>query len=191
MLVVASILVIAASAGGLAPLRQIISALPICCAASVFVVMHIGRNRSRLPSILAATGSLPAAFAQGGELIEAGHIYVAPPDRHMFLERAYVRLGDGPKIHYTRPAADILFVSAAKAYGKQVMGIVLSGGGTDGAAGLRVIKEHGGASLVQQPEEAVMPFMPQAALAADHPTSLPVREIAALASAFCSQRHEP
>lgn len=187
MPVMDAILVIAASAGGLAPLKHIVAALPIRCTASVFVVMHIGRNRSMLPSILAAAGRLPAAFARSGELIEAGRIYVAPPDNHMFLARTYIRLGQGPKAHYTRPAADILFVSAAEAHGKRVMGIVLSGGGKDGAAGLRMIQDHGGTSLVQEPEEAEMASMPLSALAADHPASLPVQDIAALASAFCSR----
>lgn len=181
-----TVLVVAASAGGLAPLRHIVAALPIRCMASVFVVMHIGRNPSVLPSILARASSLPVAFARSGKLIEVGHIYVAPPDSHMLLERVYIRLGHGPKVHHTRPAADILFVSAAKAHGRRVMGIALSGGGVDGAAGLLAIEKHGGTSFVQRPEEAEVASMPQSALAADHPASLPVKEIAALASAFCA-----
>ena len=109
------IVVIAASAGGLGPLRSIIAALPAPCTAAVFVVVHIGSNPSILPCLLGHAGPLPAAFAHDGDAIEAGRIYVAPPDRHMVLEFARIRLSHGPKVHYTRPAADPLFISAAEA----------------------------------------------------------------------------
>jgi len=148
--------------------------------------MHIGRNPSVLPATLARASALPVAFARSGELIEAGHIYVAPPDTHMLLERVYIRLGQGPKVQHTRPAADILFLSAAKVHGDRVIGIVLSGGGSDGAAGLLAITERGGRSFVQQPEEAEMPSMPRSALAVDHPTSLPVQKLAQLVASLCS-----
>jgi two-component system chemotaxis response regulator CheB len=92
-------------------------------------------------------GVLPAAFARDGDKIEVGHIYVAPPDHHMVLGFDSIRLNQGPKVHYTRPAADPLFISAAEAHGKRVMGVVLSGGNSDGAAGLRAIAEHGGTAL--------------------------------------------
>jgi two-component system chemotaxis response regulator CheB len=121
-------------------------------------------------------------------LIEAGHIYVAPPDHHMFLEPDRIRLDQGPKIHHTRPAADPLFISTAKSHGQRVMGIVLSGGDGDGATGLRAITEHGGIALVQSPLEAVSPSMPRAAMMADHPDAcLPVGEIAQRVRAFCSR----
>jgi two-component system chemotaxis response regulator CheB len=183
-----AIVVIAASAGGLEPLRRIIAALPVPCTASVFVVMHIGSHPSVLPSLLARAGALPAAFAEDGASIEAGHIYVAPPDHHMLLEPVRIRLSRGPKVHSTRPAADPLFVSAAEACGERVIGIVLSGGGSDGATGLRAIKEHGGTALVLHPEDAAMPFMPRAAIAAGHPDAcLPVQEIVQFVGSFCSR----
>ena len=179
------IVVIAASAGGLNPLRRIIAALPVPCAAAVFIVMHIGTQRSTLPSLL--SGQLPAAFAQGGNLIKAGHIYVAPPDRHMILGPARIELNQGPKVHHTRPAADPLFISAAKAHGPRVLGIVLSGGDGDGADGLRTIKDYGGTAFVQDPEEAEIPAMPRSALMADHPDRcLATWEIAERTRAFCS-----
>jgi two-component system chemotaxis response regulator CheB len=183
-----AIVVIAASAGGLEPLRRIIAALPVPCMASVFVVMHIGSGPSALPSLLARVGGPPAAFAQDGAAIEAGHIYVAPPDHHMLLEPARIRLSRGPKVHSTRPAADPLFISAAEAFGERVIGVVLSGGGSDGAAGLRAIKRHGGTALVLRPEDAAMPYMPRAAIAAGHPDAcLPVPEIVQVLGAFCSR----
>jgi chemotaxis response regulator CheB len=98
-----------------------------------------------------------------------------------------IRLNQGPKVHYTRPAADPLFISAAEAHGKRVMGVVLSGGNSDGAAGLRAIAEHGGTALVQDPKEAAMPYMPRAAIAADHPDAcLKVEEIAKRIRSFCA-----
>jgi two-component system, chemotaxis family, protein-glutamate methylesterase/glutaminase len=164
-----AIVVIAASAGGLKPLGRIIATLPVSCTASVFVVMHIGCNPSVLPSLLDRAGRLPAAFAQDGALIEAGQIYVAPPDHHMLLEPDRIRLSQGPKVHSTRPAADPLFVSAADAHRERVIGIVLSGGGSDGAAGLRAIKACGGTALVQHPGDAQLPWMPYAAIATAYP----------------------
>jgi two-component system chemotaxis response regulator CheB len=172
------IVVIAASAGGFQPLRRIVAALPVPYFGAVFIVMHIGPNPSMLPSLLSRPNTFPAAFAQDGDFIEAGRIYVAPPDYHMILGADRIRLTYGPKVKHTRPAADPLFISAAEAFGKRVIGVVLSGGGDDGAAGLRAIKEHGGTALVQHPDDAVHSSMPRSALAAVHPdASLTVQEI--------------
>jgi two-component system chemotaxis response regulator CheB len=182
-----AIVVIAASAGGLGPLRRIISALPVVCSAAVFVVVHIGPHRSVLPRLLGSDSPHPASFARDGTLIEVGHVYVAPPDHHMILDSDRIRLSQGPKVNFTRPAADPLFISAAESHRRSVMGIVLSGGDGDGAAGLRIIKEHGGTALVQDPKEAETPSMPLSALVADHPDAcLSVAEIAQRVRVFCS-----
>ena len=119
------------------PLQRIIAVLPVSCSAAVFVVMHIGPHPSILPDLLSNWGRHPATFAQDGALIEAGHIYVAPPNHHVLVRKDRIALSHEAKVHYTRPAADPLFISAAEAYGWRVMGIVLSGGDSDGAAGLR------------------------------------------------------
>ncbi len=96
----------------------------------------------------------------------------------MLLRVGYVGLSEGPKVQRTRPAAAPLFMSAAVAYGTTVTGIVLSGGDGDGAAGLRIIKEHGGAAFVQHPDEAEKPSMAYAAMRQDHPDAcLPAAEI--------------
>ena len=163
------VVVIGASAGGLQPLRQIIGALPSGCQASVFIVLHTGAHRSDLPTILSWSSKLGVSFAEDGSQIKQGHIYVAPPDHHMVVELGRVCLNRGPKIHHTRPAADPLFMSAAKVYGARVIGVVLSGGDGDGAEGLRAIKQHGGRAIVQKPEEAIDPSMPETAIARDHP----------------------
>jgi hypothetical protein len=86
-----------------------------------------------------------------------------------------------------RPAADPLFISAAKVYGERVIGIVLSGGGRDGADGLRAIKEHGGSALVQQPQDALTLSRPLSAIAAVHPDALSISEIAQRVVALCSR----
>jgi two-component system chemotaxis response regulator CheB len=181
------VMVIAASAGGFDPLRRIIAALPTPCSAALFVVMHIGSNPSILPNLLSNDRRHPAGFGQDGALIEAGRIYVAPPDHHMILRSDRIELNRGTKVHHTRPAADPLFISAAEAYGQRVMGIVLSGGGSDGSAGLRAIAAHGGTVLLQDPKEAATPFMPRSAMMVDHPDAcLPVAEIARRVCVFCS-----
>jgi two-component system chemotaxis response regulator CheB len=182
-----SIVVIATSRGGLEPLREIVSALPANSTAAVFVVMHIGPHPSILPRLLQRADGPPASFAQDGAAIEPGRIYVAPPDRHVLLEPGRMRLSHDRKVNHTRPAADPLFISAAGAYRERVLGIVLSGGDSDGAEGLRAIKAHGGMAVVQEPDEAMAPSMPFAALLQDHPDAcVPVREIARIAAAFCS-----
>lgn len=183
------VLVIAASAGGFEPLRQIITALPTPCSAAVFVVMHIGARQSNLANLLRArSGSLPVTFARHGDPLEAGHVYVAPSDHHMLLSPDGIELNQMPKVLSTRPAADPLFMSAAELHGPRVMGIVLSGGDSDGAAGLKAITDHGGTALVQAPSEAQVPSMPRAAIYRDHPDAcLPVADIARRVHAFCSR----
>jgi two-component system chemotaxis response regulator CheB len=174
-----SIIVIAASEGALTPLREIVAVLPKECNASVFIVWHTGSRQSILPSILSRASELPAKFAEHFEGIRPGQIYVAPPDWHARLAWGCIWLDRGPKVHRSRPAADPLFESAAEAYGPRVTGIVLSGGDSDGAIGLKAVSDHGGTAFVQRPDQAIKPSMPQAAIIADHPAALSIKEIAA------------
>ncbi len=159
------ILVIGASAGGVEALKTLIAGLPNGLRASLFIVMHIPATRpSALPEILSRSGPLPALHATEGMRIEQGKIYVAPPGHHLLLEQGSVHLGTGPKERYVRPAADVLFRSAASAYGSRVVGIVLTGIGQDGTAGLQAVKQSGGVTVVQDPTEAAWSSMPQSAL---------------------------
>jgi len=117
-----------------------------------------------LPDILERAGRLPAIHPRDGDRIRPGQIYVAPPDRHMMLERGVVRIVNGPKENRHRPAIDPLFRSAALAYGPQVIGVILTGSLDDGTAGLIAVKQRGGLAVVQDPEDAFCGDMPRSAL---------------------------
>jgi len=181
-----SIVAVGASGGGLEPLRRITERLPRNSGATVFVVMHSGAA-SFLPEILSWHGKLAVEFARDGAPVEAGHIYVAPPDRHMCVVADHIRLNQEPRVHNVRPAIDPMFASVAKAYGKRVMGIVLSGAGSDGAAGIVEIERLGGCALVQDPRQATVPSMPEAVIAADAPECLSIEDIAVRVTEFCSR----
>lgn len=177
-----AIIVIGASTGGLPVLRQLVAGLPADLAAALFVVWHLPPEiDSVLPGVLSRAGALPAAHPRDGEVIAAGRIYVAPPDRHLLVERGRVRVTRGPKENRFRPAVDPLFRSAAFAYGPRVIGVVLSGALDDGSAGLRSVRRRGGTAVVQDPDEAEAPGMPRSALratAVDH--IVPAAKLAAL-----------
>jgi two-component system chemotaxis response regulator CheB len=184
-----SVIVIGASTGGLTPVRTIAEALPSHCKAAIGVTVHVGPYPSFIPEILNWHGKVPADFGRDGEVFTAERIYVAPPDCHMlFQEPDLIRLDRGAKVHSTRPAIDPMFASAARLYGRRVVGVVLSGNGQDGAAGLSLIRHEGGLALTQDPAEARDPRMPAAAIAADDPQLLPVTEIARRVVAFCAAR---
>jgi two-component system chemotaxis response regulator CheB len=159
------IIVIGASAGGMDALQNLVRGLPPDLPAALFVVWHIpAHSVGVLPDVLTRAGPLPAAHARDGEPIEPGRIYVAPPDRHLVLEPGRVRLTHGPKENHFRPAVDPLFRSAAVAYGPRVIGVMLSGALNDGTAGMWAIKDRGGLTVVQEPDEALYPSMPTSVL---------------------------
>ena len=159
------VIVIGSSAGGLQPLKELIRGLPADLEAAVFVVRHIGTAADNgLPHLLEQAGQLKATQASDCEQFEHGHIYVAPPDRHLLLEAGRIVLSNGPKENRTRPAIDPLFRSAAVAFRSRVVGVVLSGALDDGTAGLWSVKQHGGVTVVQDPNEASSPSMPRNAL---------------------------
>jgi two-component system chemotaxis response regulator CheB len=159
------IIVVGASAGGVSPLMTLASKLPANFPAAIFVVLHVGKNRSVLPSLMTAKGPNAAHHAVDGEFIRPGHIYIAPPDRHLLLEKGVVRLSVGPKEHHARPAVDPLFRSAALHYGSRVIGVILSGRFDDGTAGMQAIKACGGLAIVQDPMDAEEESMSSSAIA--------------------------
>jgi two-component system, chemotaxis family, protein-glutamate methylesterase/glutaminase len=160
------IVAIGGSAGSFSVLREIVAEFPADIPAAVLVVFHVGPGPSILPSLLNESGKLPARFAQDGERAEKGRIYVAPPDRHLLVEDGLIVVRRGPRENSCRPAIDPLFRSVAAWYGPRVVGVVLSGALSDGAAGLVAIKRCGGLAVVQDPADADHPSMPQSAIEA-------------------------
>jgi two-component system chemotaxis response regulator CheB len=159
------IVVVGASAGGVEALMNLVSGLPADFRAAVFVVLHTSPGaRSALADILNRSGPLSATEAENKEPISHGHIYVAPPNRHLVLHHGHVALEPGPRENNARPSVDVLFRSAARSYGRRVVGVVLSGALRDGALGLAAIKMRGGVTMVQDPAEALFAGMPESAL---------------------------
>jgi two-component system chemotaxis response regulator CheB len=161
------IIVIGGSAGATAPLKDILARLPADIPAAVFVVLHIpSHGLGILSTVASAAAKLPVRQAESGMAIENGHIYLAAPDYHLLVLESHMMLGRGPRENMVRPAIDPLFRSAAMHYGPRVIGVVLSGLLSDGAAGLSAIKRCGGLALVQDPKEALADEMPFRALEA-------------------------
>ncbi len=174
------IITIGASAGSLEVLLDMAHKLPADLPASMFVVVHVTPNQtSLLPELLTQRGPLPAVHPLHDDRIEPGRIYVAPPDNHLMIRQGSMEVVRGPKENGHRPAADVLFRTAASAYGSRVIGVVLSGYQTCGTAGMMSIKARGGLGVVQSPATARARDMPQNVIdnvAVDHiiePVELP------------------
>jgi two-component system chemotaxis response regulator CheB len=181
------VVVIGASAGGVEATVSILREAPSTLPAAIFVVVHIPPHApSHLPHIFSRASSLICQHARDGARILPGHVYVAPPDMHVLVERDYMRVVRGPKENRSRPAIDPLFRTAARSYGPRVIGVVLSGALNDGTAGLLAIKRRGGIAIVQDPDDAVVAMMPESAIEyvqIDH--QAPAARIASLLNQLC------
>lgn len=159
------IIVIGASAGGFDAIRRLVAGFPLGLPAAVFVTVHVtGKSDGILPMVITRAGPLEAAHPVDGETIQHGKIYVAPPDHHLLIRHGHVHLGHGPRENLQRPGINVMFRSAASAYGDRVVGVLLTGLLDDGAAGLWEIQQHNGATVVQEPEEATFRSMPDSAI---------------------------
>lgn len=160
------LVVIGASAGGVEVLTRVVKDLPPDLRAAICIVLHVSPGSpSMLAHILGRAGKLPCRPARDLERLREGMILVASPDHHLAIEDSRVRVTVGPRENGHRPSIDVLFRSAAKALDSRVVGVVLSGTRDDGSAGLAVIKAAGGATIVQDPDEAMYPGMPTSAIA--------------------------
>jgi two-component system chemotaxis response regulator CheB len=160
------LVVVGASAGGVEALTKLLESLVASTPATVAIVQHIGpADRGLLPMVLARHSRLAIAAAVDGAKLYLGHAYIAPPGRHLVVTAEALRLVDGPPVHFVKPAADVLFESAAVAFRQRVISVVLSGTGRDGAAGTFAIRDHGGTTFCQDPDDAEFRGMPEAALA--------------------------
>jgi len=164
------VIVIGASIGGVSVLKDLCGAMPVDLPAVVGVVLHRGRwYGGDVSGIYGKPGRIRVREARAGDRLEEGTVYFAPSDYHMEFQSSWVHLSRAPKMHFTRPAIDPLFLSAAMAFGKRVAGVLLTGANSDGARGLVHIKTRGGVTFVQRPDEAVHPRMPLSGMEADAP----------------------
>ncbi len=160
-----NLVVVGASAGGVEALISFFSQLSANLQAAVLVVLHVPTTgTSILPSIINRKSSMPASHVVDGEEIKTGHIYIAPPNYHLIVEDEKLLLSHGPRVNGVRPSIDILFHSAAKSNGPNVIGVILSGTMMDGVMGLQDVKTAGGITIVQNPDEASFPGMPMNAI---------------------------
>lgn len=160
-----NIVVIGASAGGIPALMALFKGLPEDTGACYFVVQHLSPHYgSELDRLLQSVTPMAVVFANDLQPIMPDTVYVACPDRHLVIENDRVRITRGPKENRSRPAVDVLFRSAALAFGPRVIGVVLTGSLDDGTAGLWQIKDRRGLAFVQDPEEAAHRSMPDSAI---------------------------
>jgi len=160
-----TVVAFAASAGGLAPLTLILRELPAAFLPAVIVAMHTG-PQSTLPRLLHRQCQLHVKYAENGERLAPGVVYVAPPLRHVVVNaNRTLAVVERSKIHFARPSADWLFESVASTYGSAATAVVLSGCQRDGARGVIRMREAGSSVFVQDPKSAEASDMPMAAIA--------------------------
>ncbi|PTA70899.1 MULTISPECIES: chemotaxis protein CheB [unclassified Stenotrophomonas] len=160
------LLVIGASAGGVAALQSVLGALPATFPAPVLAVLHLPRDRSsRIAEVLAPCCALPVREAEDKQPLQPGTVTFAPPDYHLLVEdAASVALSVDAPVLYSRPAIDPLFESAAAVFGPQVLALLLTGASSDGSEGVAAVRAAGGHAWLQCPEEAEASMMPASAL---------------------------
>jgi two-component system chemotaxis response regulator CheB len=181
---------IGASWGGLRAIGRVLADLPDAVEQPVVVVQHRHPDLflSGLVELLGERTARPVRDVDDKTPIEKGVVYVAPPDYHLLVERGSFALSLDARVQYSRPSIDVLFESAADAYGEGVIGVVLTGANEDGAAGLARIKSRGGVAIVQNPADAERRTMPEAALAATAADAiLPLEEIGGFLYGLCAQ----
>jgi two-component system chemotaxis response regulator CheB len=158
----AHIIAIGASAGGVSTLIRLLPELPLIPDCCLLIVVHLAAtNRSMLPQILRRIAHWKVKPAEEGEPICAGTAYIAVPGFHLVLSGGELHLSSANRVHLQRPSVDVLFASVAKEQGQGSIGVLLSGSGSDGSDGLRLMKLSGAQTIVQDPAEAMFPSMPE------------------------------
>ena len=177
---VQKVVVIGASAGGVSALAKIISSLPKDLPAAILIVQHIKADRTtQLPEYFNRHSHLPVHLAEDGMLLKVGTVYIAEPGKHLIVNNMRLELIISEPVNYVRPSIDVLFASAAKEFGSNVVGVVLSGSNRDGTRGCQEIKQKGGITIAQDEETSQYFSMPGSAInegAIDY--VLPLSEIA-------------
>jgi two-component system chemotaxis response regulator CheB len=175
------VVALAASAGGLTALSQVLSALPPDFPAAVVVVQHLDpRHRSLMADILSRRTPLKVKQAEEGDVLAPATVYIAPPNRHLLVNPdGSLSLSQSELVHFVRPSADLLFESVAASYTDRAIAVVLTGTGSDGAMGVQAIKKMRGTVIVQDEQTSEFFGMPGAAIQTGNADFiLPLDEIA-------------
>jgi len=159
------LIVVGASFGGFDALKTVLATLPAGFPVPLAIVQHQSAPGTGLAGLLQRYSALVVVDAEDKAEMLPGVAYLAPPGYHLLIERGSLALSVAPPIQYARPSIDVLFESAADVYGPEVIGVILTGTGRDGAAGLTRIKRRGGLAIVQDPATAKRAAMPEAAIA--------------------------
>ena len=174
------IVALAASAGGLTALIEVLSDLPINFRVPIVVVQHLDpRHPSLMAEILGRRTPLKVIQAKQGDKLIPGVVYIAPPNNHLLVNSdGTASLSQSEMVHFLRPSADLLFESVAASYKERNIAVVLTGTGSDGAMGVEAIKKMGGTVIVQDDKSAEFPGMPSSAIkTVDVDFVLPLAEI--------------
>lgn len=175
-----TLVVVGASAGGLRALELLLGALPTGFPVPIVAVQHRARESTdAFTEVLSRVTQLPVREVEDEDPLRAPGVYIAPPDYHVLVEPGRLALSVDDPVSFSRPSIDVLFESAADAYGAGVVAILLTGANADGAHGMVRVKEVGGIAIVQDPHTAESPEMPSAAIAlAQVDRVLPLTDIA-------------
>ncbi|MEW6732290.1 MAG: chemotaxis protein CheB [Acidobacteriota bacterium] len=181
------LVVIGTSLGGIRALSTLLSGLSQDFCMPIAIVQHRGKDSDELLiNFLQRHSRLPICEAQDKQAIVAGHVYLAPPDYHLLVEKGCFALSTEAPVSYARPSVDVLFESAAVAYKQNVIAVVLTGANRDGAQGAAQIKQRGGVVIVQDPNTCENSAMPNATIAATAINRiLSIEEIAAFLNSCC------
>lgn len=160
------VVIIGGSAGSLNALMQILPELPDLNGFAIVIVVHRKNTDDQtLEDLMALKASIPVKVVEDKVPLKPGFIYIAPSNYHLLFEKnETLSLDTSEKVNYSRPSIDVSFESAAEVYGESLIGILLSGSNSDGTYGLKTIKASGGTIIVQNPDAADMPFMPNNAI---------------------------
>jgi two-component system chemotaxis response regulator CheB len=160
------LIVIGCSLGGMYAVEAILAGLPADFCVPIAVVQHRHKHSNEgLPSFLSRSSNLPVVDVEDKQRIEVGTVYLAPADYHLLVTRGEFNLSVDELVRYSRPSVDVMFESAADAYGPALIGVVLTGANQDGCRGAKRIKQRGGIVLVQDPATAEARTMPEAVIA--------------------------
>lgn len=161
-----ALIAIGASMGGFEATSTILRNLPVNFPAAIAIVQHRSADGdSRLESLLAKRCKLKVHVTDDKAPIEAGNVYIGPPDYHLLIDGDLFSLSTDEPVSWSRPSIDVLFESAADAHHRPLIGVLLTAASSDGAEGLAAIARRGGTTIVQDPAEAHSPIAPLAALA--------------------------